>query len=89
MPNSLNSNLKATSEYVASAASRGLTDPHSLTEHEIKSVCASALSQRPTSELDILQRVLIRLILEHPPAKTPSGFGPKVRVASGSSKFRQ
>lgn len=38
---------ETTSASVASIASRGLRDPSSLTEDEIKSVCASVLTQRP------------------------------------------
>jgi hypothetical protein len=36
-----------TSAEVAAIAGRGVTDPKSLTEAEIKSVCASALTQTP------------------------------------------
>lgn len=36
-----------TSSAVAEIAARGLHDPASLTLDEIKSVCASALTQRP------------------------------------------
>lgn len=35
----------STSESIASIAARGLQDPGSLTHREIKSVCASSLSQ--------------------------------------------
>ena len=38
---------EVTSASVASIAARGLRDPGSLTHEEIKTVCASALTQRP------------------------------------------
>lgn len=38
---------EVTSARIGSIAARGLRDPGSLTHEEIKSLCASALTQRP------------------------------------------
>lgn len=47
----INTLSEQTSEKVASIAARGLRDPGSLTDAEIRAVCASALSQREVEEI--------------------------------------
>ncbi|UTC28399.1 hypothetical protein GURKE_03920 [Brevundimonas phage vB_BpoS-Gurke] len=60
------SRQEVTSASVASIAARGLRDPGSLTHDEIKKVCASALTQRPSR----LKKALDAVVSVFAPTKT-------------------